>query len=78
MKNCFSEDSERQEILKTVTNYYLQFDEFSRAILIAMQLSDSDLIHECFVRCKEPSLRKQLAYILARQKVWLFDLRMDL
>ncbi|CAB0041164.1 unnamed protein product [Trichogramma brassicae] len=65
----YTEDLERREILRTVVEQYMRFNEPTKAILTAMQLPDHDLVNGCFDACQEPLLRKQLAYALARLKV---------
>ncbi|KAJ8686227.1 hypothetical protein QAD02_022021 [Eretmocerus hayati] len=62
----YTEDLERREILRSVTAYYLKFNEHSKAILVAMQLGDNDSVQECLTKCQDPLMRKQMAYILAR------------
>uniref|UniRef100_A0ABD2XIV7 26S proteasome non-ATPase regulatory subunit 2 n=1 Tax=Trichogramma kaykai TaxID=54128 RepID=A0ABD2XIV7_9HYME len=64
----YAEDLERREILRTVVDQYMRFNEPTKAILTAMRLPDHDLVNGCFDACQEPLLRKQLAYALARLK----------
>ncbi|KAL6432205.1 hypothetical protein ACFW04_006707 [Cataglyphis niger] len=63
---AYSEDTERRQILEFATEQYLKFNEFTRAILIALQLANSELIFKCFHACPESLMRNQLAFILAR------------
>ncbi|XP_001607384.2 26S proteasome non-ATPase regulatory subunit 2-like [Nasonia vitripennis] len=64
----YTEDLERRDLLKAVTTHYLKFHEYSRAVLVALQLPDTDLVRECFAKCQDPLIRKQMAFVLARQK----------
>ncbi|XP_070164472.1 26S proteasome non-ATPase regulatory subunit 2 [Polyergus mexicanus] len=63
---AYSEDTERRQILEFATEQYLKFNEFTRAILIALQLANSELIFKCFHACPDSLMRNQLAFILAR------------
>ncbi|XP_076750826.1 26S proteasome non-ATPase regulatory subunit 2 [Xylocopa sonorina] len=65
---AYSEDTERRQILQTVVDHYLRFHEYCKATLVALQLGDSDLVHKCLSTCPDPLIRKQLAYILVRQR----------
>lgn len=64
-----SEDTERRQILQVVVDHYLRFKEYCKAMLVALQLGDSDLVHKCLVTCPDTLMRKQLAFILVRQRV---------
>ncbi|XP_003703809.2 26S proteasome non-ATPase regulatory subunit 2 isoform X2 [Megachile rotundata] len=64
----YSEDTEKRQILQVAVNYYLRFKQYCKAMLIAMQLGDSNLVHQCLTTCPDNLTRKQLAYILVRQR----------
>ncbi|XP_076221243.1 26S proteasome non-ATPase regulatory subunit 2 [Nomia melanderi] len=64
----YSEDTERKQILRVVADQYLRFKEFCKAMLVALQLSDSEMVHKCLATCPDSVTRKQLAFILARQR----------
>ncbi|XP_053979023.1 26S proteasome non-ATPase regulatory subunit 2-like [Hylaeus volcanicus] len=64
----YSEDAERKQILKMVAEQYLRFGEFCKAILVAQQLIDPELVHKCLATCPDGATRKQLAFMLARQR----------
>lgn len=57
--------------METVFSNYLLFKEYSKAVLIAIQLSDWQLVLSCLNECNDPLMKKQLAYIIARQQVIL-------
>ncbi|XP_076636023.1 26S proteasome non-ATPase regulatory subunit 2 [Colletes latitarsis] len=69
----YSEDTERRQILKIVADQYLRFEEFCKAYLVAQQLADSELVRKCLATCPDSLTRKQLAFMLARQRVTLED-----
>ncbi|KAJ3113056.1 proteasome regulatory particle base subunit [Phlyctochytrium bullatum] len=58
-------------ILKTAHAIYRKVEEYPQALLIAMKLNDLDLIKADFESCPDPLLKKQLAYILARQQIFI-------
>ena len=64
-----SEDIERRQILQVVVDHYLRFQEHCKAMLVALQLGDSDLVHKCLATCSDNLMRKQLSFILVRQRV---------
>lgn len=70
LESCaaYSEDTERRQILQVVVDHYLRFKEYCKAMLVALQLGDSDLVHKCLVTCPDTLMRKQLAFILVRQR----------
>nr|XP_012234426.1 PREDICTED: 26S proteasome non-ATPase regulatory subunit 2-like [Linepithema humile] len=63
---AYSEDTERKQILEFATEQYLKFNEYTRAILVALQLANSELVFKCFTACSDSLMRNQLAFILAR------------
>ncbi|XP_076280406.1 26S proteasome non-ATPase regulatory subunit 2 [Lasioglossum baleicum] len=66
--SAYSEDTERKQILRVVVDQYLRFKDFCNAMLVALQLSDSELVHKCLTSCPDSVTRKQLAFMLARQR----------
>ncbi|XP_029042494.2 26S proteasome non-ATPase regulatory subunit 2-like [Osmia bicornis bicornis] len=65
---AYSEDMEKRQILQITFGYYLRFKEYCKAMLIALQLGDSNLVHQCLTACPDNLTRKQLAFILVRQR----------
>ncbi|KAJ3151446.1 proteasome regulatory particle base subunit, partial [Irineochytrium annulatum] len=59
-------------ILKTAHAIYRKVEEYPQALLISIRINDMDLIKDDFNSCPDPLLKKQLAYILARQQIF-FD-----
>lgn len=59
-------------LLTTSLNIYRKFKHYSKALQLALQLNDLDLIREIFLSAKENLLlMKQLAFQLGRQQVYL-------
>ena len=56
-------------ILKTAHAIYRKFEEYPAAIQVALKLNDHELIKQDFNSCSDPLVKKQLAFILARQHI---------
>lgn len=50
---------------------YRKFEQDAQALRCALQLNNMHLIKEIFYGCKEQSTQKQLAFLLARQQVFI-------
>ena len=62
--------------LRTAHEIYRKHDRFTEALTLALRLGDKQLIRDDFEAPKNPSMRKQLAFMLGRQQVpieWLQD-----
>ncbi|KAK9760291.1 proteasome regulatory particle base subunit, partial [Basidiobolus ranarum] len=55
--------------LKTARTIYLQQNKLPQALSLTIKLNDMDLIRDDFNSCEDPFLKKQLAFILARQQI---------
>lgn len=68
-------DPEDAVLLKTALRIYRKFNCYPEALKIAVQLNDTDLIKEVFLSCSGSSdnrlMLKQLAFMLARQQIFL-------
>lgn len=71
--NCavYVEEPERGNIVNGVMKHYLKFKEYPRALCLAMQLNKHDLMVDIFNQCEDTLVRKQLAYMVARQQLSL-------
>lgn len=67
----YSEEPERNQVLRAAVGHYMRFNEYSQAILTALQLGDHDLVFKCLTTCPSPLMRKQLAFILSGQQDYL-------
>merc|ERR1719195_1369338 len=67
-------DPENTNLLKTALSIFRKFEQFPHAIRLALQLNDHQLIREIFTDCNDPTLQKQLAFMLGRQQHFLNDL----
>lgn len=55
--------------LKTAYTIYLAHSQWTEALSLAIRLGDQDLIRSIFDATNDPVMQKQLAYILATQKI---------
>ncbi|KAK7205212.1 armadillo-type protein [Myxozyma melibiosi] len=60
-----------QAFLRTAFNIYLSQKELTQAISVAIRLDDHDSIRAVFDATDDVLVHKQLAFILARQQIWL-------
>ncbi|XP_043489338.1 26S proteasome non-ATPase regulatory subunit 2-like [Polistes fuscatus] len=65
---AYSEEMEKQQILEFVYYQYIRFGDYSKAMLIAIQLANPELVFKCLTACPDPLIRKQLAFLIARQQ----------
>ncbi|KAF9191026.1 proteasome regulatory particle base subunit [Haplosporangium sp. Z 767] len=57
--------------LRTAHDIYLKHDKYAEALLVAIRMSDNSLIQSIFNNCEDPLLKKQLAFMLARQQIYI-------
>ncbi|BCR88617.1 proteasome regulatory particle base subunit RPN1 [Aspergillus chevalieri] len=62
---------EDQQFLRTAHEIYVQFNELTRAIVVAIRLNDTELIKSDINATSDKSLKKQMAFLAARQQIWL-------
>lgn len=62
---------EDQEFLRTAHEIYKKYGKVAQAMTLAIRLNDLDMIKADFESVKDKSLKRQLAFMLARQQIWL-------
>ena len=62
---------ENETFLKVAHSIYKEYKQHAQAMVLAIRLNDLDLIQSDFVEAKDPALKKQLAFLIARQRIWL-------
>ncbi|KAI9721914.1 MAG: proteasome regulatory particle base subunit [Candelaria pacifica] len=62
---------EDQQFLRTAHDIYKNYKKLTQAMVIAIRLNDIDLIHADFDSTTDKALKKQLAFLVARQQIWL-------
>lgn len=56
-------------VLRTAHEIYRKYDQLTQAITLSIRLNDAALIKQDFDSTKDKSLRRQLAFILARSRI---------
>ncbi|PSS16774.1 hypothetical protein M430DRAFT_103037 [Amorphotheca resinae ATCC 22711] len=62
---------EDQQFLRTAHDIYKQYDQLTQAIVLAIRLNDIDLIRKDFDSTNDVALKKQMAFLIARQQIFL-------
>ncbi|ESO00542.1 hypothetical protein HELRODRAFT_113093 [Helobdella robusta] len=72
LKSCvpYVPDPENINLLKTTLGIYRKFEQFSDALLIAIQLNDLTVVKSLYADCKDPAVLKQMACILGQQQIF--------
>lgn len=65
----YEADLDDRAALEVTHRIYLKMGDYPNALLSAMRLNDLEMIASDFYSCPEPVIQKQLAYLLARQRV---------
>ncbi|RMZ72478.1 26s proteasome regulatory subunit rpn-1 [Pyrenophora seminiperda CCB06] len=63
--------------LRTAYQIYTKYKQHTQAITIAIRLNDIDLIIKTFTSTKDTSIRRQLAILCARQRIWIDPVDVD-
>ncbi|ERF71574.1 26S proteasome regulatory subunit rpn-1 [Endocarpon pusillum Z07020] len=62
---------EDHQFLRTAHDIYVQYNKLAQAVVIAIRLNDLDLIRKDFDSTTDAALKKQMAFLVARQQIWL-------
>lgn len=62
---------DNHEFLKTAYGIYQQYKQHTQALLLAIRLNDKSLIEDVFNSTKDKSTRRQMAFLLGRQRITL-------
>jgi 26S proteasome regulatory subunit N1 len=62
---------EDQQFLRTAHDIYNHYDQLTQAIVLAIRLNDIELIQADFNSTKDVALKKQMAFLIARQQIVL-------
>ncbi|KAL4821325.1 armadillo-type protein [Aspergillus spinulosporus] len=68
---------EDHQFLRTAHEIYVRYKELTKAIVLAIRLNDVDLIKSDLDATSDRSLKKQMAFLVSRQQIWLDDLGDD-
>ncbi|KZF23136.1 26S proteasome regulatory subunit rpn-1 [Xylona heveae TC161] len=67
---------EDHQFLRTAHDIYKQYNSLCQAMVLAIRMNDVELIIEDFNSTSDPALKKQMAFLISRQRIWL-DLPTD-
>ncbi|CAG8961683.1 hypothetical protein HYFRA_00006222 [Hymenoscyphus fraxineus] len=62
---------EDQQFLRTAHGIYKHYGQLTQAIVLAIRLNDIDMIQQDFNSTKDLALKKQMAFLIARQQIVL-------
>ena len=62
---------EDQQFLRTAHDIYKSYKKLPQAMVLAIRLNDTDLIHQDYESTEDLALKKQMALLVARQQIWL-------
>ena len=62
---------EDHQFLRTAHAIYVKYNKLTQAVVIAIRLNDVDLIKKDFASTDDAALKKQMAFLAARQQIWL-------
>lgn len=65
-------------VLDIAHSIYVKFEEYPRALQIALYLDNLQYVKQLFQTCKDPLTRQQLCFILGRHEVKFFELDDDM
>ncbi|KAF1985070.1 26S proteasome non-ATPase-like protein regulatory subunit 2 [Aulographum hederae CBS 113979] len=62
---------DNDRFLRTVFGIYREYKQYTTAVVLAIRLNDKELIEEVFNSTSDKAIRKQMAFLIARQRIWL-------
>jgi 26S proteasome regulatory subunit N1 len=62
---------EDQQFLRTAHDIYMQYNKLTQAMVLAIRLNDLDLIRRDFDSTEDVALKKQMAFLIAKQQIWM-------
>lgn len=63
-------DPQDSEILRICVDMYRKVAQYPDALRVAIRIGDAELIRSVYQACEDPTTRKQLAFMLARHKLY--------
>ncbi|KAL4887494.1 armadillo-type protein [Aspergillus karnatakaensis] len=68
---------EDQQFLRTAHEIYVRYKELTKAVVLAIRLNDAELIKSDLNATSDRSVKKQMAFLVSRQQIWLDQLGDD-
>lgn len=62
---------DNEAFLRVAHDIYINHKQFAQAVVLAIRLHDIDLVQEDFDKAEDPVLKKQLAFLISRQRIIL-------
>ncbi|KAL2023419.1 hypothetical protein VTK56DRAFT_2776 [Thermocarpiscus australiensis] len=62
---------DNEQFLRVAHSLYKTYKQYTQAMVLAIRLNDHELIAADFADAPDPALKKQLAFLVSRQKIWL-------
>ncbi|UKZ73796.1 proteasome regulatory particle base subunit [Trichoderma virens FT-333] len=60
---------DNETFLRVAHDIYITHKQFTQAVILAIRLHDIDLLQEDFDKAEDPILKRQLAFLISRQKI---------
>lgn len=60
---------DNETFLRTAHKIYMEYKQYTQAMVLAIRLHDVDLIRSDFEKAEDPALKRQLAFLIARQRI---------
>jgi 26S proteasome regulatory subunit N1 len=67
---------DNDKFLRTTYQIYRKYNQHTQAVALAIRLNDRSLIEDVFGSTEDVAIRRQMAFLIARQRIW-FDLTED-
>jgi 26S proteasome regulatory subunit N1 len=67
---------DNDKFIRTAYQIYRKYNQYTQAVILAIRLNDRELIEGTFNATKDKSTRRQMAFLIARQRIW-FDVSDD-
>jgi 26S proteasome regulatory subunit N1 len=62
---------DNETFLRVAHDIYIQHKQFAQAVILAIRLHDIDLVQDDFDKAEDPVLKRQLAFLISRQRIIL-------
>ncbi len=62
---------DNEQFLRVAHDIYKKYKQYTQAMVLAIRLNDFELIKSDFNDAPDPALKKQLGFLIGRQKIWL-------
>ncbi|KAL7784898.1 armadillo-type protein [Trichoderma ceciliae] len=62
---------DNETFLRVAHDIYINHKQFAQAVILAIRLHDIDLVQEDFDKAEDPALKRQLAFLISRQRIIL-------